>query len=346
MEIRVYDIDFKRLNQIDNFNYLIWTRKYNEVGEFELLLPLTTKNRKLFIPGNVISKAGALEAGVIEDIEIKEGDENTILIKGRFLESYLQRYLIKEKMNFNGRVEEAVKKIIASHFPVPGVIVTTDNSFPEKVSFQVTLKNVYTIISKLSKGSQIGFRMRPDFKAKKIYFEMYKGIDRSTNKKSVQFSEKYGNVNNVEYKYNDQKFANVAIVGGEGEGPDRKYVTVGANELTGLDKREIFVDAKDIRMGEGMTPEEYTELLRERGRQKLSESVVAESIEVQTLEEGNFIYKKDYDLGDIVSVKKESWNINMKQRITAIDEIYEDGALTIVPTIGSPLPETIEWGED
>lgn len=156
----------------------------------------------------------------------------------------------------------------------------------------------------------------------------------------MYFSDEYGNLNNVMYQYNDQNYKNVAIVGGSGEGPERIYVTVGQAE--GLDRRELFVDAKDIQKEE-LTDEEYKNLLIQRGQDKLNEARISESIEGETGDNIGFLYKEDYDLGDIVMVKKKNWGIAMKRRITEIQEIYENGALTIVPTIGEAMPETIDW---
>ena len=343
MEIRIYDSSLRRITQIDNFNHLIWHRKFTETGDFELLAPLSKENRQIFTPGRLVCKAGSEEAGVIESLVIKEGDENTIEVKGRFLESYMERTLIKETFNFSGPTERAMFALAQKVENVPGLELSSLKNFPEKVKFQATMKPVYSTISKLSKGSAIGFRIRPDFKAKKMWFETFKGTDRTVNKRGVQFSEGNENINKAEYVYNEQNYHNVAIVGGEGEGTARIYVVVG--EGTGLDRREVFVDAKDLRKEEGMTDQEYKELLTERGEEKLAEFRTCESVELETLAEGNFIYKKDYDLGDLITVKKESWGIEIKQRITAIDEIYENGYVTVIPTVGDALPETIEWGE-
>lgn len=60
---------------------------------------------------------------------------------------------------------------------------------------------------------------------------------------------------------------------------------------------------------------------------------------------GNFEYKRDFDLGDIVTAKKESWGIQEDMRITEIQEIYEHGLMMLSPTLGDLLPETIDWDD-
>ena len=132
-----------------------------------------------------------------------------------------------------------------------------------------------------------------------------------------------------------------AIVGGQGDGAQRVVVEVGGG--SGLDLREMFVDARDL-SPEDLTAAQYKEVLKQRGYEALQEAIEAESLECETAPEINFKYKSDYDLGDIVTIKKKSWGLYMNKRITEIQEVYEYGGGYVVPTLGDPLPETIDWG--
>ena len=76
--------------------------------------------------------------------------------------------------------------------------------------------------------------------------------------------------------------------------------------------------------------------------EKLLEHGIVECLEAVTLPNVNFTYKTDYDLGDIVTVNKKAWGIMMDKRITEIQEVYENGGMTIVPTFGDPLPDTVD----
>ena len=40
MEVKILDTEFKMVGIIDTFISLIWTDRYNEAGDFELLLPM------------------------------------------------------------------------------------------------------------------------------------------------------------------------------------------------------------------------------------------------------------------------------------------------------------------
>ena len=347
MEIRIYDANLYRQGQIENQTSLIWTRKFYEPGNFELHAPITDENLRLLQPGNIVGKKGSEEAGIIEDLEKEESDiKNEVTAKGRFLSAYMDRRLVKQTVNFDGRIEVAMRNLLSGVVTIPLVELGELHGFTETVRFQATMKNLQSLETKLSKSGAIGYRFTPDFINKRIIFDLYQGKDRTfrqTVNNRVIFSEDYNNLNNALYKYNDQGLRTYAVVGGEGEGSARKYVTIGGG--SGLGLRELFVDAKDIQ-SEGLTTAEYEEALLQRGREALNEAVVSESLECETEAAINFTYKEDYDLGDIVTIRKKKWGLYMNQRITELQEVYQYGSLTVVPTFGDPLPETVNFNED
>lgn len=349
MEIRVYDANLNFKGISENQTSFVWTRRYFESGEFRIYLPLTDDNLKLYKLGNLVTYRGANEAGVIEDLTLRNtSTERVIIASGRFLTSYMDRRLVRPTLNFSGKVEVAMRKMLSDAVAIPLVELGELNGYDETIEFQATYKNLLTMEENLSKGSNIGFRFRPDFTAKKIYFETYKGLDKSrsqTDRAFVEFSDMFDNLNSVENRQNDQLLKNVGYVGGEGEGNARTYLIVGDDSLTGLERREIFIDAKDISSDE-ITQAEYLAALRTRGLEKMEEHVFSNAYECATIPSGNFEYKKDYDLGDIVTIKKSDWGLNTIQRITEIQEVYEHGSATIVPIFGSPLPTKISMEDD
>lgn len=348
MEIRFYDSDMNFIGVMENQVSLIWTRKYYEPGKARLFAPLTEENERLTRKGNLIWKRGSKEAAVIEDRVLDDTTTPaTIEVTGRFLSSYMDRRLIRPKVTFSGYVEVAMRTLLSGVVEIPRVELGTLNNFTDTVSFQATYKNLLTYQEKLSKCSDIGFRFRPDFSAKKIYFETYKGKDRSRSQSAnsrVIFSERYDNLNGIIYRENDQLLKNVVYIGGEGEGSERTVVSYG--DATGLDRRELFVDARDITRDEGMTQEQYEAKLLQRGHEKNTEYQESKSINCITDADANFKYGVDYDLGDIVTVEKKRWGISVDYRITEIDEVYEQGGVKISPTFGTMLPETIDWEDN
>lgn len=347
MEIRVYNAELYRIGQIENQISLIWTRKFFEAGNFEIHAPITPKNLSLLAAGNIVSIKGAKEAGVIEDIEKEESDiKNEITVKGRFLSSYTDRRIIHGTVNYdNAKIEEVMRALVSYCEPIPLVELGELHGYTPRVSFQATYRNLQTVLTKIAKYGLIGYRFTPDFDAHEIIFDTMQGVDHSFAQSAnnrVIFSEDYNNLTNAIYKYNDKALKTKAIVGGQGEGAARVVVEVGGG--SGLGLREVFVDARDL-SPEDLTTEQYKDVLKQRGYEELQKDITAESLECETAPNINFTYKTDYDLGDIVTVKKKSWGLYMNQRITEIQEVYEYGGGYVVPTLGDPLPETIDWGD-
>lgn len=349
MEVRIYDAGMNFKGLIENQTSILWNRSYFGNGSFELYCPITPNNQALLQMGHLVWLRGAVEAGVIESLTLVQNSvKNQITAKGRFLESYMSRRLIRPTYNIqNGLVETAMRQILSNAVAIPLVQLGEVQGFTETVSFQATYKNLLDYEIKLAKYANIGFRFRPDFTNKTITFELYKGLDRTmsqSDRTRVVFSQAYRNINQAKYSVNDQLLKTVCYVGGEGEGSARTYVIAGDDTLTGLERREVYINASDIR-SDDLSTAEYQAALLQRGYNELKNDSLADTFECETDPNRNFIYKKNYDLGDIVTIRKENWNLATELRLTELTEIYEYGEMKVSPTFGNPLPSIIDWRE-
>lgn len=346
MEIRIYNPEMDFIGVIENQSSLQWVRRYSESGEFELHVPVTDSSIKLLKLNNLVWKRGAEDAGVIESIYIEETTlKNEITAKGRFLTSYMDRRLIRPTFNFSGKVEIAMRTILSNAVAIPRVQLGPLQGFDDEVEFQATYKNLLLYESKLAKSATLGYRFRPDFTNKVITFEIFKGLDRSihqSDRNRVIFSEEYSNISEADYEENNQIYSNICYVGGQGEGDQRTYVTVGDDTLIGLERRETYKNGSDI-SSDDLTQAEYLAKLEQRGYEALDENALYNYFECKTVPEGNFKYRTNYDLGDIITVNKVNWGIAQDLRLSEIREVYEYGNEVIEPTFGNPLPETIDW---
>lgn len=354
MELRIYNKDLNLQGIIENHTSLQWRRMYSDTGSFEAHFPITTDNARLLRRGNLITYRGANEAGIIEHLEIFESPERLeFKVKGRFLPSYLDRRVIHGRMTFHGHYETGMRRIVRNiiddqYATFPHLTIGEIQNYPEMVDFQATYQNCLKVIKKLSAASAIGFRIRPDFVNKQMIFEAYKGVDHSIQQYDnphVEFSERYNNVEKFNYTENDQLYRNMAYVGGEGEGSARTIVQVGSTTATGFNRYETFVDARDIQREDGMTDAVYLNVVRQRGLERLSEMTLAQSVECE-VSTANFVYKQDYDLGDIVTVIRRNYGIAASLRITELTEVYESGKISVNPVFGTPLPTAVDWSEN
>lgn len=350
MEIRIYNRAMEFQGIIENQRSLLWNRKYNDAGDFELHTPITPYNVSLLKRTNLVWKQGAVDAGIIEDLHIEEdADGNELIASGRFLPAYLDRRIIHGTTTYHQQTAEiAMKAIMRNSGLYPLITHESIQGFTEIVDIQVTYKNVLSTLMKIAKQAQLGFRIVPDFTVKTMTFVVYKGADKSmgqSDRARVIFSEEFSNLEKSIYEENDQVYANVCYVGGRGEGDERQIVIVGETELTGLDRREVFVNGQDI-SPDNITEEEYTAALEARGWSKLAERARYNSLECEAIPYGNFEYGTDYDLGDIVTIKKESWDLGQNLRLSGITEVYENGTRKIQPVFGEPIPITADWEDD
>lgn len=349
MEIRIYNPQMEFLGVIENQKSLLWNRTFNDAGDFQLIAPVTDYVISILQRGNLVWKRGAADAGVIESRVIREAyDTHEITVSGRFLTTYMDRRLVRPMFNFSGLAEVAMRTLLSNAAAIPLVQLETINNYAETIEFQATYKKLLSTVQKVAKASNFGFRFRPNFTAKTITFEIYKGVDRSfgqSDNPRVVFSDDFANLNKAVYEENDEIYSNVCYVGGQGEGSDRVYVTAGDDTITGLERREMFVNGSDI-SNEDLTTAQYEAALVQRGIDTLGDHAVFQTAECEVIPSGNFEYLTDYDVGDIVSVIKTDWGLKENLRITRISEVYENGTMTIMPTFGTPLPMKVNWEDD
>ena len=353
-QVKVYGIDLMRKGVIDVYRSLIWTRKYKEAGTVELHAALNSRNLGLLQKGNIVAMTGSVESAIISGVAADDFS-NEITATGSMLSAGLSRRGIKTVVNVsNMAYEDVMRKLvdisaITTENPLTSLALGERKGYGGSVTLQVSYKDLYTYLTKLSACSNLGFRIRGDYKEKKFYFEVYEGKDHSENQtgnKRVIFSEVYRNINKATFTTNDQNYKTHAVVFGDGEGAARTVMeaTIDAS-ATGWERREVMVDARDIQR-DGLTAGQYQAALAQRGTEKLAEYGIVECLEAVTLPNVNFAYKKDYDLGDIVTVNKRAWGIKMDKRITEIQEVYENGGLQVVPTFGDPLPDAVDLSDN
>ena len=355
MNISVFDKDLNYIDEIDKFTSLQWVRKYHECGTFELHCPVTEHNIKTLVRGNPIWKKGSDEVGIIEYRNLavgQTGDEELKLV-GRFYTSVFDRRIIRATENHQNKFAELIMRSMVDNNCITTVnsrklpiLLGTLKSFAEKTNYQNTYGNLLEELTKLSLTSDIGFYVRTDLNANKHYFETFKGLDRSVNQSinsPVVFSRDYDNLYEQEYTDSDNDLKTTAIVAGEGEGAERTVIEV-LGDYTGINRRELFIDARDLQkeVDEVIMPDaEYRNLLVQRGNEKLSEYKELKTFEGKIIT-NNYIYKQDYDIGDIVTVLDKKWNVVVNTRITEITEIYENGKTEIVPTLGNKIPTVLD----
>lgn len=355
MDVYVFDKDLNYINNIDNFTSLQWVPRYYTAGKFELHCPVTGHNIKTLVRGNLVWKQDSAEVGIIEYRNLStdmEGRE-TLKVMGRFYTSVLDRRILYQTEQHLNKAAEVIMRGMVDR----NCINTTANrklpillgalqGFDTKIDYQKSYGNLLEELSVISETSDIGFFIRTDLENKKHYFETYRGLDRSINQdinSHVVFSRDYDNLYDQEYTDSTDDLRTTALVAGEGEGMDRVTIAV-EDGYTGLDRYELYVDARDLQREVDeviLSDTEYKNILTQRGFEKLAEYKDIQTFEGKIIT-NNYIYKQDYDLGDIVTVMDRRWNVIVNTRITEVMEIYESGNISIIPNLGPQIPTILD----
>ena len=105
-------------------------------------------------------------------------------------------------------------------------------------------------------------------------------------------------------------------------------------DQSGLHRREMYVDARDISSNDGeISTSAYMAQLAERGNQSLSEAPTVRSMEGTIEPTMMFEYKKDYFLGDLVTVINKH-GIQADTQVLEIVETWDSDGYTVTPTFG------------
>ena len=338
-----FDKELNLLGIVDYFISLRWRRKYFEAGEFEIVLPVNDYMMQFIDTDVIVMRNNYTEAGIIETIEFSDnGTNEEVTISGRFLSSLLSRRIVKSKINFSGNTIEGMNTIVNAMTPLTTQWETeTVTMSSPHIDFQCTYKNVYEYLCKLAEYSNIGFRIVPNVDSKVYMFEVWKGVDRTSEQnenEQYSFSDDNYNIQQGSLVISKKTKATNVLVGGAGEDNDRILVTVDDGS-TGFDRYEIFSDQKSLSK-ENLSDNDYRSKLRSVGKGKLSDGTF--KLEVTALVQQD--YKTKWDLGDIVNIKKDKWDVYTTYRIIEIEETIEDGKKTIYPVFGSPLSSA--WDDE
>ncbi|NFC89518.1 hypothetical protein EXN13_18085 [Clostridium botulinum] len=377
MELYIFNRDLELKGILDTFTSLRWIRRCSKTGEFELHCALDSNTLELLKRENIIFKKGDVEAGYIETRQLKIGEDGQeyLEVKGKFLTNYLDRRINWNRINFDGKTEELMRKLINDNAinpvninrTIPNLTLGSLKGFNEDIKYQNSFGNIIQCLENISNTNNLGYRNLLDIKNRKIVFDVYKGVNRTINNGTIApciFSRDFENILEQEYMDSLNNYRNTTLIAGAGEGKDRKLTSIGNTK--GLDRFELYVDARDITDKEekkkivtetdeegNVTEHEETEeveipwerykpLLIQRGKEKLEECKEIQTFDSKINTNGNNVYKKDFDLGDIVTIVDKKWGIRIDTRITEIEEIYEEKGLEVNVVFGNNIPTIID----
>ena len=345
MQLEVYNTNFVRIAIADDYESLIWNDRYNGYGDFELYFGMRQELLNIYKVDYYLISDDSDYVMIIENIRtltsIEEG--NHLIVTGRSLEAILYRRIVWKQTILSGNVQNAIKRLLNENVISPSISQRAISNFIFKTStdsavtslttdeIQFTGDTVYDAIQKICEEYDLGFRVTLN-SSFKFVFELYNGVDRSYAQSSrpyVVFSPTFENLINSDYYVAKELYCNVTLVAGEGEGNDRTTVVVGSSSSSGLNRRELYTDARDLSSnveGGTLTPAQYQANLRARGNEKLKEVQILKAFEGQVESTQLYRYGEHFFMGDITELENE---YGLETRVRVVGYIHSESQSSI-----------------
>lgn len=315
--IRIFDDQLNWLGELDAYQYLLYHRKWRKSDHFSMVMNKNLVGSSLLQIGNIISftKDGKERTGRIEEKQIPLDDSGKIsenmVVSGRSYTGIFQERLSLHNTTTGtgydtqqGNAETVMKHYVNVNCINPSNVNRTvprlQNGSNQNrgitVQTRARFQTVEEVLESLSIASGLGWSDSLDLGNGQFSFDVYEGRNLSPSQTTlppVIFSPDFDNVKMLNFKESLLDSKNTIVVAGQGSGATRTIQTVFETEPSGLDRRELFVDARDL---------ETTDELIQRGNERLNELKGEIVFEIENLPYNTFKYGVDFDLGDIVHV--------------------------------------------
>lgn len=310
---------------------------YYGVGEFQVYTRATKTALASLKDGNYISLPHLPFVWLIENIDATyvAGRGYMISATGRQAKAILGKRIINAQTQLPNDLTTTVFELIQKNAGAAAGAIRKIDGLEELTSLiiqpitetQVSYENLLTYTDNLLQAYGIGAELLLT-EAAAFRYNLYSGVDRSAE---IIFSQTFDNLLSSSYKRNAAAFRTYALIGGEGEGTARILQEYNADtSVRGIDRAEMFVDAKDISSkytdGSGQEQEldltnaadlaTYKGWLTERGKTKIAETAQIESFEGE-IDTAATPYKfgEDFYLGDRVRVQDDFLGVYITPRI-------------------------------
>ena len=333
MDVIVLDQNFNQIAVIDYCASVIWTERYCANGDLELYLPADSESLNYLKANNLVMRPDKPESlMVIKTLTLSTDAEggDYITVTGVGIAEYLGRRIVWEQTTLTGKPVEIAVELVRLNAvnpldgarKVPNLEIGVYPDQTAEITKQSTGTNLLDAIVELLEGYELGFRVV--YRNEKLIFEIYKG-----SRVPVYFSYEFDNIITSEYIADVSIFKNVCMVQVGTDIRDRAVV----GDAEGLNRFEMFADGDSL-SGDIISEDEFKNIMEQYGRETLEGNKATEEFEATVDPIGNFVFGKDYCLGDIVGFENE-YGIRQIARITEVIECWDENGYSCNPTFSS-----------
>jgi hypothetical protein len=343
MDVFILDDQLRAVDVLDQYISLVWTERWDELGDFELLTLSTPGNRQRFFPDTLISIPQSRHIMVIESVEENIDVQNgaTLKIKGRDLLCMTEKRLALTKDPITGDIlmswnnstlspkELILDKMRAICFdseiavedhipflqdPILEVSEYPPDTIPEPmpggVEWQQKPMTLYDAIKEIGDAYELGFRLYKAVNESKLYFNVSMGSDRTsphTTLPPVIFSQDMANLIDTTEFIDYSKHYNVIHAIYTYKDESDVDVTV-----------SVIVEAPEIEFSVGgfqrkvkmmivtQLNEDVVDMeayLTQLANEELRKSRPIDVYDGEVAKNASYEYERDYYLGDLIEVR-------------------------------------------
>lgn len=328
--IYIYDEDFKPVELLEGFNSLIWTNRWQELDDAQLVIPTSQIHEftnyddliGLYLYNSDLEQHMLID-GYELTYDLTQGE--TVTIYALDLLDVLNRRIVWNQTVVSGSLTNCVTRLINENVIEPEDSKRTIDDFVigdfsigthTIASAQFTGDTIVEALHSLCDNQDVNYYIKIENKQFVFYLEENQDLQNY-----VIFSKEFDNLISYDKLQSIREVKNVALVLGEGEGKNRTRASV--NDYEGLDRKELFIDARDLSTNEGEISESaYIEQLQARGVEKLQELSVDNALDASIDTQRMYQYGVDYNIGDFVKIqdyRDNSYKAQITEYITSQD---------------------------
>lgn len=348
------DDNYKPSTSVSKMKMLIWTERYRAAGDFKIVVEDDISILTVLPKGCLISHTDTKEVMIVEDHKIKRKKKKLeVEVTGRSLETFAENRVTEGSTYplYDGS-DQAIVEIFGpasassgAQYLLSEAMDSTDADVPDRLPNLVIYKDmrvedddmtqnivrgdVYSRALELMALCDAGVKnVRPVGAEDHINMVVHDGADRTV---TVVFYAQKEDLEDAEYFSSIRNNRNYAMVSGRYTAREVRDRNVGSDQ-TGFARRVIYVPAEDL---EGdYDPGSVGDELDARGQNVLGEhrdiSLIGGTVSVNAKPK----FKKDYDVGDLVTVYGE-FGVSQVVRITEYILTVEKNGISGYPSFAA-----------
>lgn len=332
MRLDVLEADtLVRVGWVDVWVSLYWDSPYYSEGGFTLEVRPTTENLQLLQEGRWLVRSDESPRVPMRICSRANQNEDANLVVSGYPATWLLTKRVSAAVVKNQNAEAAMRSLVAAAKPWPRLELGTVYGFDTVFEKQTSGGTVFDYCQTIGQACDLGFRIILDGSGadKRLLFECF----RPAFDPNRRFAPQWGNLLNAGWSFSDTDYANVALIQGAGEGSARATAWVGDVDSTGSDRREMYIDARDIQpdedSGETNTSQSYLQKLADRGGEKLLGQLRTGSIEFSVEDDS-------LQVGDVLRVSLPQLGYTAMVRVADIITESQDSGTTRTLRLGTP----------